>query len=85
MRATDGCRRTGIASAPVAACSEGGVRRGLHETQNCHRWMLELGALVMRTETELILKSRRVVPGRMLEAGFEFRYPTLDRALEALA
>ena len=38
------------------------------------RWMLEIGALLMRTETELILKSRRVVPARLLEAGFEFRY-----------
>jgi uncharacterized protein (TIGR01777 family) len=38
------------------------------------RWMLEIGALVMRTETELILKSRRVVPARLLEAGFEFHY-----------
>jgi NAD dependent epimerase/dehydratase family enzyme len=39
------------------------------------RWMLELGALFMRTETELILKSRRVVPARLLERGFEFKYP----------
>jgi uncharacterized protein len=39
------------------------------------RWMLELGALFMRTETELILKSRRVVPTRMLESGFEFDFP----------
>ena len=38
-------------------------------------WMLELGALFMRTETELVLKSRRVVPARLLEGGFEFRYP----------
>ena len=39
------------------------------------RWMLEIGAILMRTETELILKSRRVVPGRLLEAGFAFDYP----------
>jgi uncharacterized protein (TIGR01777 family) len=39
------------------------------------RWMLEIGALFLRTETELILKSRRVVPGRLLQAGFSFRYP----------
>ena len=38
-------------------------------------WMLEFGALLIRTETELILKSRRVVPTRLREAGFEFRYP----------
>ncbi|MCW5557554.1 MAG: TIGR01777 family oxidoreductase, partial [Verrucomicrobiae bacterium] len=48
------------------------------------RWMLEAGALVLRTETELILKSRRVVPGRLLAEGFRFRFPTLDSALEDL-
>ena len=39
------------------------------------RWMLEIGAVFMRTETELILKSRRVVPTRLLEKGFTFAYP----------
>ena len=39
------------------------------------KWMLELGAVFMRTETELILKSRRVVPARLLEDGFAFKYP----------
>ncbi len=39
------------------------------------RPMLELGAVFMGTETELILKSRRVVPGRLLRAGFEFQFP----------
>ena len=38
-------------------------------------WMLEIGARLIRTETELVLKSRRVVPARLLEAGFQFRYP----------
>lgn len=38
-------------------------------------WMLKIGAALMRTETELVLKSRRVVPGRLLESGFEFAYP----------
>jgi uncharacterized protein (TIGR01777 family) len=38
-------------------------------------WMLAIGAFVLRTETELILKSRRVVPRRLLEAGFEFHFP----------
>ena len=37
-------------------------------------WILGIGAFVMRTESELVLKSRRVVPGRLLEAGFEFRF-----------
>jgi hypothetical protein len=43
-------------------------------------WMLEIGAVVLRTETELILKSRRVVPARLLEAGFEFRFPAWAEA-----
>jgi len=48
-----------------------GVRVGLPAL----KWMLELGAMVMGTETELILKSRRVVPARLLESGFAFTYP----------
>jgi hypothetical protein len=44
------------------------------------RWMLELGALLLRTETELVLKSRRVVPGRLLRSGFSFRFPTWPEA-----
>ncbi len=39
------------------------------------RWMLEIGAVFLRTETELILKSRRVIPGRLLESGFAFEFP----------
>jgi uncharacterized protein (TIGR01777 family) len=48
-----------------------GVRVGLPAT----RLMLEIGAFLMRSETELVLKSRRVVPGRLLDAGFSFRFP----------
>lgn len=48
------------------------------------RWMLEIGAFVLRTETELVLKSRRVVPGRLLATGFEFRHPQLRGAIEHL-
>jgi uncharacterized protein len=47
-------------------------------------WMLEIGAFVMRTETELILKSRRVVPGRLLAGGFSFRFPGMEAALRDL-
>jgi NAD dependent epimerase/dehydratase family enzyme len=43
-------------------------------------WMLEIGAHLMQTETELILKSRRVAPGRLLESGFVFEYPEWDAA-----
>jgi uncharacterized protein len=44
------------------------------------KWMLEIGAYFLRTETELILKSRRVVPGRLLESGFAFQFPTWSAA-----
>jgi uncharacterized protein (TIGR01777 family) len=47
-------------------------------------WMLEVGAFFLRTETELIIKSRRVVPGRLLSGGFEFHFPELRPALEDL-
>jgi uncharacterized protein (TIGR01777 family) len=48
------------------------------------RWMLELGAMLLRTETELMLKSRRVAPGRLLDAGFAFRHPTWPEAARSL-
>jgi NAD dependent epimerase/dehydratase family enzyme len=47
-------------------------------------WMLEIGAFLLRTETELIIKSRRVVPGRLLAEGFAFRHPLLRPAIEQL-
>ena len=48
------------------------------------RWMVELGAWAMRTESELVLKSRRVVPGRLLAGGFTFEYPTWPAAARDL-
>lgn len=48
------------------------------------KWMLEIGAVFMRTETELILKSRRVVPARLLEHGFKFKYPDWRSAAQDL-
>jgi uncharacterized protein (TIGR01777 family) len=48
------------------------------------KWMLAVGAFLMRTETELVLKSRRVVPARMLESGFEFEFPHWERAARDL-
>lgn len=44
-------------------------------------WLLEAGARVIRTEAELVLKSRWVDPGVLRESGFGFRYPVLDDAL----
>jgi hypothetical protein len=46
--------------------------------------LIELAALFLRTESELVLKSRRVVPGRLLEAGFQFKFPTWPEAAEDL-
>ena len=57
-----------------------GVSVGLPAT----KWMAEIGAVFMKTDTELILKSRRVVPGRLLAAGFEFQYPAWKRAADEL-
>jgi uncharacterized protein len=54
-----------------------GQRIGIPTT----RWMLELGSAAIRTETELVLKSRWVVPERLTAAGYTFAYPELRGAL----
>ncbi|WP_340016355.1 TIGR01777 family oxidoreductase [Paenibacillus sp. FSL K6-1318] len=54
-----------------------GVRIGLPSP----RWMLEVGARFIQTETELVLKSRWVIPERLEREGFTFTYGTLDTAL----
>ena len=48
------------------------------------KWMLELGAVLMQSETELILKSRRVVPRLLAESGFEFEFPDWEAAARDL-
>ena len=48
------------------------------------QWMIEVGAWLMRTESELVLKSRRVVPTRLLEAGFSFQFPEWPAAARDL-
>lgn len=48
------------------------------------RWMLEIGAFFLRTDTELVLKSRRVVSTRLPELGFTFRFPAWPEAAEDL-
>jgi NAD dependent epimerase/dehydratase family enzyme len=59
---------------------ECGVPFGLPAT----RRMLEVAAFVHRTEAELILKSRRVVPGRLLAEGFQFRFPQMEDAVREI-
>ena len=45
-------------------------------------FLLKVGAYFINTETELILKSRWVIPKRLLKEGFVFNYPTINKALE---
>ena len=46
--------------------------------------LIELASIFLRTESELVLKSRRIVPGRLLESGFQFKFPTWPEAAEDL-
>ncbi|WP_426493006.1 TIGR01777 family oxidoreductase [Hymenobacter sp. 102] len=48
------------------------------------QWLLEIGAFLLRTETELILKSRKVMPQRLLDAGFRFRFSSCQQAVADL-
>ncbi len=48
------------------------------------KWMLEIGALMIGTETELILKSRWVLPTKLMQSGFSFKYPQLEIALKEI-
>ncbi|HUS02089.1 MAG TPA: TIGR01777 family oxidoreductase [Chitinophagaceae bacterium] len=45
-------------------------------------WLLKVGAVIIKTEPELILKSRWVVPEKLLKAGYIFKYATLGGALK---
>jgi uncharacterized protein (TIGR01777 family) len=57
-----------------------GVSLGLPATE----WMLELGAFLLQSETELILKSRRVIPTRLLDSGFTFEFSNWPEAAQDL-
>jgi len=57
-----------------------GTRIGLPVT----RWMAKVGAVFLRTDTELTFKSRRVVPGRLNDAGFSFDFPEWPAAARDL-
>lgn len=48
------------------------------------RWMMEIAAALHRTDTELLLKSRRVIPSRLLDAGFRFDFPSWPAAARDL-
>lgn len=48
-------------------------------------WMLEFGARIIRTEAELVTKSRWVLPGVLADSGFQYQFPTLESALEQIA
>lgn len=48
------------------------------------KWMISVGAFFMRTDPELILKSRRVIPGRLLSYGFSFKFPEWPAAVQEL-
>jgi hypothetical protein len=47
-------------------------------------WLLEIGAFIIRTETELILKSRYAYPERLLKEGFSFKHPKISECLSGL-
>ncbi|MBV9863857.1 MAG: TIGR01777 family oxidoreductase [Abitibacteriaceae bacterium] len=57
-----------------------GASFGLSATE----WILEIGTFFMHTETELVLKSRRVIPTRLLQSGFTFQFPTWPTAARDL-
>ena len=46
------------------------------------KWILKMGAVLIGTETELILKSRWVIPDRLTKVGYQFKFPFIDGALE---
>ena len=47
-------------------------------------FLLEIGSFIIRTQTELVLKSRNVIPKRLLENGFQFNYGNLENTFENL-
>lgn len=57
-----------------------GMPIGLPATE----WMVEIGTRLLGTESELVLKSRRVVPGKLLDSGFQFQFPTWPEAADNL-
>ena len=62
------------------------LRNKMKRTFSLHspKWMLEMGAVFMRTETELILKSRWVIPERLKKEGFRFTFDSIEKALQQI-
>ncbi|WP_298518794.1 TIGR01777 family oxidoreductase [uncultured Kordia sp.] len=48
------------------------------------KWLLKFGARIIKTEAELILKSRFVIPEKLVAAGFQFQYPTAEKAIQEI-
>lgn len=48
------------------------------------KWLLKLGARIIKTEAELILKSRFVIPEKLIASGFQFKYPTAEKAIQEI-
>ncbi|WP_332369219.1 DUF1731 domain-containing protein [Spirosoma telluris] len=57
-----------------------GIRISLPATE----WMLQVGTFLLRTESELVLKSRNVIPKKLLNAGFQFDFPDVREAIPEL-
>jgi uncharacterized protein (TIGR01777 family) len=57
-----------------------GRRAGLPEPA----WLLEVGARIIRTEAELVLKSRWVASDLLLASGYAFTHETLGSALDEI-
>ncbi len=55
-----------------------------HSARGVARWLLEIGTFLLRTESELVLKSRRVIPGHLADSGFEFKFPRWPDAAKEL-
>jgi uncharacterized protein (TIGR01777 family) len=47
-------------------------------------FLLKIGSFIIRTEAELVLKSRNVIPKRLSENGFQFKFGEIDKAFENL-
>ncbi|HWJ30670.1 MAG TPA: TIGR01777 family oxidoreductase [Flavisolibacter sp.] len=62
------------------------LRKAMHVSAGlpAPEWLLKIGAVLIHTETELILKSRWVLPQRLLESGYVFSYPSLQPALKEI-